>query len=292
MGILVMLSPFGWIGECAGLQNSVKGRCFTFDESADGYSRGEGCCAAYLEARYGEHRDVGDRSLAVVAAMCTNQDGRSASLTAPHGPSQTECLRKCIREAFLHPGECYVGECHGTGTALGDPIECGAVRTVMKNARDGVSPYIHVTAKAHTGHEEANAGVCGLLKIMLMLNASITTPNPHIRKLNSHLDLVEYPVMFGNEMIQIFAPPKEENRGNLDTAGGVQVFGVSSFGFGGTNSRAELWCEAERGRWKNGQATQLTKEEAGELINEFLKSVGEGEELPVFLGHEGHKSGH
>jgi polyketide synthase-associated protein len=292
MGILVMMGPGGWIGECSALQNSVKGRCFTFDESADGYSRGEGCCAAYLQARYGEHREVADRSLAVVAGMCTNQDGRSASLTAPHGPSQTECLRKCLREGYLHPGECYVGECHGTGTALGDPIECGAVRTVMKNEREGVSPYIHVTAKAHTGHEEANAGTCGLLKIMLMLNSSITTPNPHIRKLNQHLDLVEYPVIFGSEMIQIYKPPGVDNAGDLTHAGGYQVFGVSSFGFGGTNSRAELWAESERGRWKNGRVTQLTKDEAGEWIATFLKSVGEGEELPGFMGHGGHKLGH
>jgi polyketide synthase-associated protein len=293
MGILVMMGPFMWIGECSALQNTVKGRCFTFDESADGYSRGEGCCACYLQSEYGEHRDVAERSLACIGAMATNQDGRSASLTAPHGPSQTECLRKCLREGYLSPSECYVGECHGTGTALGDPIECGAVRTVMKNMRQGVSPYIHVTAKAHTGHEEANAGTCGLLKIMLMLNSSITTPNPHIRKLNQHLDTVDYPVMFGNEMIQI-CKFIEEGCGEegIKTAGGYQVMGVSSFGFGGTNSRAELWAEAERGRWKNGRKTLLTKEEAGEFIQTFLMNVGAGEELPGFLGHGGHKTGH
>lgn len=293
MGILVMVSPFGWIGECSALQNSVKGRCFTFDESADGYSRGEGCCAAYLETAYGEHKGVHERSLAVIAGTCTNQDGRSASLTAPHGPSQTECLRKCLREGYLQAAECHVGECHGTGTALGDPIEVGAVRTVMKNNRDTAAPYIHVTAKAHTGHEEANAGICGMLKIMIMLNASISTPNPHIRKLNQHLDLVEYPVVFGNEMIQICKSlPDGAGQEELITAGGGQVMGVSSFGFGGTNSRAELWAEPEHGRWKNGRSCQLTKDEAGDWINTFLGNLGAGDELPGFLGPEGHKSGH
>merc|ERR1719336_3074239 len=129
---------------------------------------------------------------------CSNQDGKSASLTAPHGPSQSACVRQCIREAGLQPEDLLVGECHGTGTSLGDPIEVGAIRTVMINHRD--DPYTHCTAKAHVGHEEANAGVCGFIKIVLMLNATCITPNPHIVRLNAHLDTNSYPILFNSEL--------------------------------------------------------------------------------------------
>lgn len=88
MGILVMLHPGGWIGECAATMLSYKGRAFTFDVGADGFIRGEGCCAVHLAAENDGERAAGERSLAVLLGSCANQDGRSASLTAPHGPSQ------------------------------------------------------------------------------------------------------------------------------------------------------------------------------------------------------------
>merc|ERR1712107_218691 len=120
--------------------------------------------------------------MASVLSSCVNQDGRSASLTAPHGPSQQECIRGSLRESALKPMEVCIGECHGTGTALGDPIEVGAVRGVMIGKRD--KPLQHTTAKAHVGHEEANAGVCGFLKCVLMLHHNSCFPNPHLRVLN------------------------------------------------------------------------------------------------------------
>jgi len=160
------------------------------------------------------------------------------------------------------------------GTALGDPIEVGACRGVMIGKRE--LPIIHTTAKAHTGHEEANAGICGVLKVMLMLNWGFATPNPHIRALNPHLDTNGYPVLFNNE---------------LQPTRFISInFGVSSFGFGGTNSRADLWADCERGNWKDGTVTKLNKEEAPKWINQFIENVGTVKESEGFLSD--HKSGH
>eukprot|EP00416_Gambierdiscus_australes_P032945 CAMPEP_0171089046 /NCGR_PEP_ID=MMETSP0766_2-20121228/21140_1 /TAXON_ID=439317 /ORGANISM="Gambierdiscus australes, Strain CAWD 149" /LENGTH=467 /DNA_ID=CAMNT_0011546877 /DNA_START=51 /DNA_END=1454 /DNA_ORIENTATION=+ len=274
MGILAMVHPAGWIGECAATMLSYRGRCFTFDSSADGFIRGEGCCSAYLRSNHDDHvEDPSERPLAQIMGSCVNQDGRSASLTAPHGPSQQECIRQSLREGNLKAGEVMLGECHGTGTALGDPIEVGANKGVMFGNRD--VPMMHCTAKSHVGHEEANAGTCGLLKVMLMLNAGVSTPNPHLRSLNPHLDVHHYPILFVNEL----ACTQLQN----------QCFGVSSFGFGGTNSRADCWAETEKGAFKHGTATVLNKNESYYWIGKIMQNVGTDKEFEGFLYE---KSGH
>jgi acyl transferase domain-containing protein len=176
----------------------------------------------------------------------------------------------------MRPTEVHTGELHGTGTALGDPIEVGANRGVMFGNRNEDAPMIHVTAKAHVGHEEANAGVCGLLKVVLMLNAGVSTPNPHLRALNAHLDVNNYPILFANELIMC----REAS----------QCMGVSSFGFGGTNSRGDLWTETDKGHRKNGTRCLLTKDEAVTWVNRLLENTGTSEEMVGFI--DGHKFGH
>lgn len=60
------------------------------------------------------------------------QDGRSSGLTAPNGPSQQDVIRAAIEAAEMLPSEMSALEMHGTGTALGDPIEIGAICAVTK----------------------------------------------------------------------------------------------------------------------------------------------------------------
>ena len=84
------------------------GRCHTFDRRADGYCRGEGCGAFVMSL------EMGDAVL--VRGSAVQQDGPSASLTAPNGSSQ----RRLIVAVRGDDGSL---EAHGTGTALGDPIE-------------------------------------------------------------------------------------------------------------------------------------------------------------------------
>ena len=140
------------------------GRCKTFDRRANGYARAEGVTSILL----------GHESIAWSVAVCVRQDGRSASLTAPNGNAQRDLIHAVAgtRDAVRSV------ECHGTGTALGDPTEAAALAAVY------VTP-ICAAAKANVGHAEACAGLFGIMAAALdpMRGHGLA----HLRVLNPHL---------------------------------------------------------------------------------------------------------
>merc|ERR1719506_3621922 len=102
-----MLAPGPFIGCSSAGMLSHEGRCFTFNATADGYARGELSGAiAFKQLKYD------DRALACLAGSQVNQDGRSASLTAPNGPAQERCLQAVLREMEITSAEVDIFECH------------------------------------------------------------------------------------------------------------------------------------------------------------------------------------
>lgn len=111
-------------------QNSLKllnmgmlapdGQCKTFDASANGYVRGEGC-GVIICKRLCDAIELGDSILAVVRGSCVNQDGRTAGLTAPSGQAQQLVIQRALDCAAVPFSSINFVETHGTGTALGDP---------------------------------------------------------------------------------------------------------------------------------------------------------------------------
>jgi hypothetical protein len=155
-------------------------------------------------------------------------------MTAPHGPSQQECIKASFREANIHPDELRIAEMHGTGTFLGDPIEFGALRFVLRSRNQ---PITKTTGKSNYGHLEATAGVAGLTKCVMMLTHGVCLPNCNLKQLNRNIDPSNYSVNIASELIAL---------GNSGYAG------VSSFGFGGTNARGDLWARALSGPFTSG----------------------------------------
>merc|ERR1712216_872401 len=163
-GVNLSMSPTTYMGACGAGMHSHIGRCFTYNFSADGYSRGEATAALGMKLKDWD-REAGD--YAVLAGSHVNQDGRSASLTAPNGPSQERCNTAVLKEIGIMPREVDTTECHGTGTSLGDPIEIGAYRKVMeKDPRQ--EPVTITSSKSNIGHCEGSAGVSGFTKCVLM----------------------------------------------------------------------------------------------------------------------------
>src|SRR6185312_11563881 len=162
------------------------GACKTFDASANGFVRSEGCAVIALK-RLADARAAGDPVLAVIRGSAVNSDGRSSGLTVPNGPAQEMVLKKALASAGLTPMDIDYVEAHGTGTSLGDPIEVGALGAVMCQGRPADRPLRIGSVKTNFGHTEAAAGVAGLLKVVMALrhecippHLHFTTPNPRI----------------------------------------------------------------------------------------------------------------
>lgn len=218
IGCQMAYSPVGFIGCCSGGMLSFRGRCFTFDVGADGYGRGEGCSGVLMTLT-----EYSREVFALVAGSQANQDGRSASITAPNGPSQEKCIKAVFREASIRPPEVDCFECHGTGTALGDPIEVGAFKRIYNNAHRETSLLV-TSSKTNLGHLEGGAGMAGFIKCCLQVMKCESSPNLHLRETNPHLDTDGFPAQFISE--------------GLVTSFDSAYTGVSSFGFGGTNAHA------------------------------------------------------
>ena len=110
------------------------GRCKTLDSAADGYTRAESCIAIYLTDEI-EHVVTAAMSAGTILSSAVNQDGRSSSLSAPSGVAQQKVICNAIKLAELERGISGI-LLHGTGTALGDPIEIGAIILVLKSTQE------------------------------------------------------------------------------------------------------------------------------------------------------------
>jgi len=218
-GVSMNTGPGTWVANCAGNMLSFLGRSFSFNGSADGYGRGEGCAAAVIKPC--EFDPTDPHVYALVAGTHTNSDGRSASLTAPNGPAQQRLLRAILSETQLEAPEICVYEAHGTGTSLGDPIEVGAVRKVLTQRHH---PLMTSCSKTNLGHLEGGAGMSSFCKCVMACMHTECAPNQHFNLLNPHLDIDGWPMFMLAE-----AQP---------TVGNTAYVGVSGFGYGGTNAHA------------------------------------------------------
>ncbi|MEV0642648.1 beta-ketoacyl synthase N-terminal-like domain-containing protein [Streptomyces sp. NPDC050619] len=160
-GLTVMLDAAGAL--------SSDGRCKSFDASADGYGRGEGAAVVVLK-RLSEAQRDGDVIHAVIRGAAVHQDGRTNGIMAPSEQAQVHLLRSACRAAGVHPATIDYVEAHGTGTPVGDPIEAGALATVIGTERDPGSPCLIGSGKSNTGHLEGAAGVAGVIKAALALH--------------------------------------------------------------------------------------------------------------------------
>ncbi len=221
-GVNLILSPENSIATSRWGMLAPDGRCKTFDASADGYVRSEGCGVVVLK-RLGDAVRDGDRVLAVVRGSAVNQDGPSSGQTVPNGPAQQAVLRQALAASRLGPADIDYIEAHGTGTALGDPIELGALDQVF-GERDGAAPLVLGSVKTNLGHLESAAGIAGFIKTVLSVQHGYIPPHLHFERLTPHAaEGVSRFTIAGSGM-----PWPSVQR--------VRRAGVSSFGVSGTNA--------------------------------------------------------
>ncbi|MEC8423513.1 MAG: beta-ketoacyl synthase N-terminal-like domain-containing protein, partial [Myxococcota bacterium] len=236
-GVQLCSSPMANIATYTAGMLAGDGRCKTLDASADGYARADGCAAAVLGSASACPAEAADLAV-VLCGAAVNQDGRSSSLTAPNGPSQQSVIASALRRSRVDPSVVGTLQMHGTGTPLGDPIEAGAARAVLReggsaaSGADSCVPLAFGAAKAVHGHTELVAGLVGVVRAVECAAGAQVDRLLHLRNINEHVASA----LSGSEGPSGIALPRET--GCAPAAHADSVCCVSAFAFQGTNAHA------------------------------------------------------
>ncbi|WP_234433515.1 type I polyketide synthase, partial [Streptomyces sp. NRRL WC-3549] len=207
------------------------GRCRSFGEGGTGYVPAEGSGAVLLKRLDAALAD-GDRILAVVKASAVNHGGAGAGYSVPNPKAQGDLVRTALDRAGLVPADLDYLEAHGTGTALGDPVEITGMLRAFGDEPPERLPIGSV--KSNIGHAESAAGIAAITKVLLQMRHGELVPSLHADRLNPNIDFTATPFEVQRER----APwPRR-----VLADGGVRprTAGVSSFGAGGTNAHIIL----------------------------------------------------
>ena len=200
------------------------GHCATFDASAQGYVRGEGCGVIILK-RLDEAEAAGDRIWAAIRGSAVNHNGTAAGLTMPSGPAQEQVIEEALSRAAVAPSNVDYLEAHGAGSAIGDSIEVQAAAAIYGREREPGRPLLIGTAKTNLGHLESAAGIAGLIKVVLAMRHGVIPKHLHFETPNPAVEWSRLPVRVTSKPMQW-----------PQTNGRPACAGVSAFGFSGTNT--------------------------------------------------------
>ncbi|AGP33713.1 SDR family NAD(P)-dependent oxidoreductase [Sorangium cellulosum] len=238
-GVNVMLSPMQSLFFAKAGVLSRDHRCRAFDKGATGTVRGEGVGALLLKPLSRALAD-GNPIYAVIRASGENHGGRARSLTAPNPLAQADLVAQVHEAAGVDPAAVGYIEAHGTGTAIGDPIEVDGLRKAFdrlyrSRGKRADAPHIGLASvKSNVGHLEPAAGIASIFKVVLALKHRFLPATLHFDELNPFIKLDGTPFYILDR-----ARPWEAPR---DAAGCAlpRVAGVSSFGMGGANAHLVL----------------------------------------------------
>lgn len=207
---------------------SRDGHCRPFDEAANGAVFGNGVGVVVLK-RVEDALADGDFIYAVIKSSAVNNDGSlKAGFTAPSVTGQKEAIVEAHALAGVAPETIGYIEAHGTGTALGDPIEIAALAQAFPAPADKESYCAVGSVKGNIGHLDGAAGIAGFIKTALVLHNKQIPPTLHFHRANPRLNLENSP-FFINTALRDWMDDDLPRRA-----------AVSSFGFGGTNAHTVL----------------------------------------------------
>ncbi|KAJ5894604.1 hypothetical protein N7495_006295 [Penicillium taxi] len=206
---------------------SKDSHCYSFDQRANGYSRGEGVGVLVIKPLEDAVRD-GDTIRAVIRSSASNQDGKTPGITQPSPKLQEQLIRDTYHKVGLDIADTRYFEAHGTGTAVGDPTEINAIGSVFRPHRSVNEPLYIGSVKSNIGHLEGASGIAGVIKTVLALEKGIIPPNSvNLQNLNTRIDDSFLNINFPQRALPW---PSE----------GLRRASVSSFGYGGSNSHIIL----------------------------------------------------
>ena len=209
---------------------STSGYLRPFDQRADGTIFSDGVATVVLR-RLEDALADGSQIHAVISGVGASNDGNpptKKSFTAPSVEGQMIAVENALHDAAINPETILYAECHGTGTAVGDPIEIEALTNVYRKHTDKQSFCTVGSVKGNFGHTKSAAGVVSLIKASLVLKHGIQPPIAGFAEPHENIDLTDSPFVFNND-IQHFKTSDQPIRAC-----------VSAFGFGGTDAHLIL----------------------------------------------------
>lgn len=238
-GVNALLTPTVFLAFNEAGMLSKDGRCKTFDKDANGYVRGEGVGAILLKPLQKALTDH-DKIYGVIKGTAVNHGGHVSSLTVPNLNAQADLVVKAIERAQVAVDTISYIETHGTGTALGDPVEVSGLKKAFRllHEKQGKAESISTcglgTVKTNIGHLEAAAGIAGVIKILLAMQYQKLPGNLHFNELNPYIKFQDSP-FYVVEKTKDWACFRDEADQEIPRRAGV-----SSFGFGGANAHVVI----------------------------------------------------
>jgi len=231
LGVNLVLAATWWPACCADGRFSAEGRCLTFNATAAGYVRGDGCAsvalrclAEYVDGDYVTNEE--DPLVGAIAGAMMNNNGRGASLSSPSGPAEQEAVAEAVRNASISAFDVDAVEAHGAGAFLADAIEVGSLLRAHRS-EDQREPLALLAVKSSMANQLETSGITSFLKTLYSTQWGVMTPSLHLKTANPHLDAFEQPCAFATDSLEY----------RMQSA----FCGVMSRGLGGSNVYLLAW---------------------------------------------------
>ncbi|MBC9915290.1 SDR family NAD(P)-dependent oxidoreductase [Chitinophaga varians] len=223
-GVNVSIHPHKYLLLSQGNFAASDGKCRSFGEGGDGYVAGEGVGAILLKSLDKAIED-GDQIYGVIKSSAINHGGKTNGYSVPNPHAQGDLILTSLKKARIDPATLSYLETHGTGTALGDPIEITGLISAFGAAATQAQFCPIGSVKSNIGHLESAAGIASVTKVLLQLRHKKLVPSLHAAVLNSHIDFNQSPFYVQRELAAWERPTAYPRRA-----------GISSFGAGGANA--------------------------------------------------------
>ncbi len=231
-GVNLIVDPIHYVRLSAMTMLSSGDRCKAFGEQADGFVDGEGVGAIVLKPLQKAVED-GDHIYGIIKGSTLNAGGKTNGYTVPNPNAQYQLVAEGMKRSGVHARTVSYIEAHGTGTALGDPIEVsGLTKAFEADTKDRQFCAIG-SVKSNIGHCESAAGIAGVTKVLLQLKYRQLAPSLHSKVLNPNIDFSNTPFVVQQELAEWKRPVIGINREAREYP---RIAGISSFGAGGANA--------------------------------------------------------
>lgn len=235
-GVNLIVTPTHLINLSSMTMLSSGDKCKAFGEQADGFVDGEGVGAIMLKPLNKALED-GDSIYGIVKSCVINSGGKTHGYTVPNPKAQSQLISEALKKANINARAISYIEAHGTGTALGDPIEISGLTQAFEEDTNEKQFCSIGSVKTNIGHCESAAGMAGLTKVLLQMKYRKLVPSLHSKKLNPNIDFEKTPFKVQQKLEEWKRPLKIEN-GEIKEY--PRIAGVSAFGAGGSNAHIIL----------------------------------------------------